>query len=161
MVRPYFQTYIEANSDRTTKTHAVPIQTKMKPYTVPAGPPLLLSGVSAVFQGRDTNLVNGWRNKLYNVSTKSILYFTTYHVRPSQVTRIVQLNPSIDTRPKFRCLSQLSQSLDSASGSYTKNLLLAQSCQDSIVRVAVPRRAKLMGFAEWSFHAGVMENKSR
>jgi hypothetical protein len=106
-------TYIEANSDSTIKTDVVPNQTTIYPYTKPAGPPLELGR----FRGE------------YSVMPQFILYcYSTYFVKPrrkplielisleftpcteatgsyiscpSQVASKVQLNPNIETRPKF------------------------------------------------------------
>lgn len=106
---------MDASSLRHEKTAAVPIQTNKKPYTRPAGPPL-----SASLVGDGQTLEHGSIIAiiLLETNTKSPLDLSIqsgknrdeedYIKVPSQVIRMVQLNPNKDMRPNIRCTISVS-----------------------------------------------------
>ena len=106
-------TYIDTNSERITNVAATPAHTKRNPYTAPAGPPLCKYRQYLRYRWSRSVLTSGMlARKAYGVFIsprqryRHILRVKITHTTiPSQVIRIVQLNPSMDINPKLRCFS--------------------------------------------------------
>ena len=98
--------YIDTSSLIVVKIHRTPIQTKMKPYTNPAGPPLVDDCQTIIFSPREArDTLAETCGKDSDDSSQRILApgaCRAYESQPSQVIIKVQLKPNVDQNPKFR-----------------------------------------------------------